>query len=66
MDVILPIDLENAYGRALRSVCLEAAQTVCPRTAALAAAQWAHNNTRLWQKCGSAWTSASTARGGWQ
>ena len=28
-DVVLPIDLENACGRAFRSTCLEAAREAC-------------------------------------
>ena len=34
-DVILPIDLENACGRAFPSTCLEAARTACPQLAAI-------------------------------
>ena len=29
-DVVLPIDLENAFNRAFRSTCLEAARSACP------------------------------------
>ena len=43
-DVVMPVDLENAYGRAYRAACLESAQTACPRTAAVVAGQWRNNN----------------------
>ena len=39
-DVVLPIDLENAYGRAFRPTCLEAARSACPQLAARCAALW--------------------------
>ena len=39
-DVVLPIDLDNAYGRAFRSTCLEAARSACSQLAAICAAQW--------------------------
>ena len=32
-DVVLPIDLENACGKAFPSTCLEAARTACPQLA---------------------------------
>ena len=34
-DVVLPIDLENACGRAFRSTGLEAAREACPQLAAI-------------------------------
>ena len=34
------IGLENAYGRAFRSTCPEAARDTCPQLAAICAAQW--------------------------
>ena len=64
--VVLPIDLENAYGRAFRSTCLEAARTACPQLAAICAAQWEPCDTRFWQRCDDGWTVDSTTRGGWQ
>ena len=45
-DVMLPIDLENAYGRAFRSTCLEAARSACPQLAAICEAQWEPFRTR--------------------
>ena len=54
-DVVPPIDLENAYGRAFRSTCWEAARTACPQLAAICAAQ-----------CDDGWTVDSTTSGGWQ
>ena len=46
-DVVLPIELENAYGRAFRSTCLEAASGACPQLAAI----WEPCDTRFWQRC---------------
>ena len=65
-DVVLPIDLENAFGRAFRSTCLEAARTACPQLAAICPAQWEPCDTRFWQRCDDGWTVDSTGRGGWQ
>ena len=39
-EVVLRIDLENAYGRAFCSTSLEAARTAGPQLAAICAAQW--------------------------
>ena len=57
----LPIDLENAYGRAFRSTCLEAARTTCPQLAASCAAQWEQCDTSFWQRCDDGWTVAGRA-----
>ena len=65
-DDVLPIDLENAYGRAYRSTCLEAASAACPQLAAICAAQWEPCDTKFWQRCDDGWTVDSTTRGGWQ
>ena len=65
-DVVLPIDLENAYGRAYRSTCLEAARAACPQLAAICAAQCEPCDTKFWQRCDDGWTVDSTTRGGWQ
>ena len=65
-DVVLPIDLENAHGRAFRSTCLEAARTACRQLAATCAAQCEPCDTRFWQRCDGGWTVDSTTRGGWQ
>ena len=65
-DVVLPIDLENVYGRAFRSTSLEAARTACPQLAAICASQWEPCDTKFWQRCGDGWTVDSTTRGGWQ
>ena len=46
-DVVLPIDLANAFGRAFRSTCLEAARTACPQLAAICAAQWESCDTKV-------------------
>ena len=65
-DVVLPIDLENACGRAFRSTCLEAARVACPQQAAICAAQWEPCDTRSRQRCEDGWTVDRTTRGGWQ
>ena len=65
-DVVPPIDLENVYGRAFRSTCVEAARTACPQLAAICAAQWEPCDTRFWQRCDDGWTLDSTTRSGWQ
>ena len=65
-DVVLPVDLENAYGRAFRSTCLEAARSACPQLAAICAAQWEPCDTRFWQRCDDGWTVDGTTRGRWQ
>ena len=65
-DVVLPMDLENAYGRAFRSTCLEAARSACPQPAAICAAQWEPCDTRSWQRCDDGWTVDGTTGGGWQ
>ena len=61
-DVVPPIDLENAFGRAFRSTCVEAARTACPQLAAICAAQWEPCDTRFWQRCDDGWTVDSTMR----
>ena len=65
-DVVLPIYLENAYGRAYRSTVLEAARAACPQLAAICAAQWEPCDTKFWQRCDDGWTVDSMTRGGWQ
>ena len=65
-DVVLPIGVENANGRAFRSTCLKAARTACPQLAAICAAHWEPCDTRFWQRCDDGWTVDSTTRGGWQ
>ena len=65
-DVVLPFDLENAYGRAFRSGCVEAARSACPQLAAICASQWEPCDTRFWRRCDDGWTVDSTTRGGWQ
>ena len=65
-DVVLPIDLENAHGRAFRSTYLEAARSACPQLATICAAQWEPCDTRFWQRCDDGWTVDGTTRGGWQ
>ena len=47
-DVELPIDLENANGRAFRPTSLEAARTACSQLAAMCAAQWELCDMRFW------------------
>ena len=65
-DVVLPIDLENACGRAFRFTSMEAARTACSQLAAICAAQWEPCDTKFWQRCDDGWTVDITTRGGWQ
>ena len=65
-QVILPIDLENAYGRAHRSQCLAAANAHCSPIAALGAAQWTEQGNRVWQRGPLGWTAGEAKRGGRQ
>ena len=64
-DVVLPIDLENAHGRAFRSTCLVAARCACPHLAAICA-MGALQHKVLAERCDDGWTVDSTTRGGWQ
>ena len=64
-DVVPPTDLENAYGRAFRSTCLEAARGTCPQLR-YAQLSWAPCDTRFWLRCDDGWTVNGTTRGGWQ
>ena len=61
-DVVPPIDLENACGRAFRSTCLEAARGACPQLAAICAAQWEPCDTRFWRRCDDGWTVDNEGR----
>ena len=65
-ESLLGIDLENAYGRALRSACLEGCRTRLPRIAALAASQWRLGQTTVWQRAEGQWRRSMAERGGWQ
>ena len=65
-EVILPIDLENADGRADRSNCLAAAAPVAKRIAATSATQWQGEGTLYWQRVEGRWQLARSTRGGWQ
>ena len=49
-DGLSGLDLENAYGRAHRSSCLQGAQEHAPALAPLAATQWRLQSTNVWQR----------------
>ena len=64
-DVVLPIDVENAWGRAFRSTCLEAARSACLSLLRFVR----HNGNPETRGCGSDTTMAgllTATRGGWQ
>ena len=58
--------LENVFGRAFRSTCLEAARSACSQRAAICATQWGACDTGFWHRCDDGWTVDGTTRGGWQ
>ncbi len=65
-EVIAGIVLENAYGRAKRSVCLRGCRARAPRLSVLAATQWMIGGTTVWQRAGGVWRASVAQRGGWQ
>ncbi len=66
LQAIMPIDLDNAYGRTHRTHALRATQRTAPRLAAVMSSQWQANETFLWMREGARWVRRPTARGGWQ
>ena len=66
IEVVVSIDLKNAYGKAKRSVCLKGAQAFAPRLASMAATEWSNQNTVYWQRLEGKWIRKTTNRGGWQ
>ena len=63
---VASLDETNAYGRALRSVCLRGARTMARGVAGLAAAQWQCQGTVVWQRVDGSWRRSCSLRGGWQ
>ena len=59
------IDMENAYGRVLRSSCILATLELAPGLAALTGSQW-QRPVQAWMKVGERWVQRPTERGGWQ
>ena len=59
------IDMENAYGRVLRSSCIQATLELAPGLAALTGSQW-QRPVQAWMKVGDRWVQRPTERGGWQ
>ena len=66
LTVVLGIDLSNACGNSYRSVEVNAARRACPGVAGIAAAQYQHMCTTVWQRSEGNWRQTGTARGGWQ
>ena len=62
---VMEIDMENAYGRILRSSCIEATLELAPGLAALTGSQW-QRPVQAWMKTGDRWVQRPTERGGWQ
>ena len=62
---VMGIDMENAYGRVLRSSCILATLELAPGLAALTGSQW-QRPVQAWLKVGERWEQRSTERGGWQ
>ena len=65
-DVIVGLDMENAYGRASRSSCLGGVVDKAPALAPILAAQWRWCGTTVWQRVDGAWRRGTSRRGGWQ
>ena len=62
---VMGIDMENAYGRVLRSSCIEATLELVLGLAALTASQW-QRPVQAWMKMEDRWVQRPTERGGWQ
>ena len=62
---VMGIDMENAYGRVLRSSCIFATLELAPGLAALTGSQW-QRPVQAWLKVGDRWVQRPTERGGWQ
>jgi hypothetical protein len=65
-QILAGLDLENAYGRAHRSTCLEGCKNIAPRLARLAAMQWSAGGNVVWQRSSGGWRQSRAERGGWQ
>ena len=65
-DVLLGLDMENAYGRFFRSAALKATVARVPELAHLVLAEWGPGRTMYWQRIDGEWKISPTMRGGWQ
>ena len=66
-DVVLPIDLENAYGIAFLSFHeLGSGQGCMPTACSDLRSPMGACDTRFWQRCDDGWTVDRTTGGGWQ
>ena len=63
---ILPLDLQNAYGRFLRSAGLKGMLAHAPRLQHLVLSLWGNASNTVWPRCEGSWRSSSTSRGGFQ
>ena len=55
---VLGIDMENAFGRILRSSCIEATLELAPGLAALTGSRW-QRPVQAWMKMGDRWVAAT-------
>ena len=65
-NVLLQIDLKNAYGQTKRSHTLAAVIRRCPALAPQLAQQWEPGATRAWVRVNGCWEWFESHRGGWQ
>jgi hypothetical protein len=61
-QIVAGLDLENAYGRAHCSTCLEGCKNIAPRLAR----QWSAGGNVVWQRSSGGWRQSRAERGGWQ
>ena len=65
LTAITEIDMENAYGRALRAPSLKQTAADVPKLAHMAANQW-QVSTKAWVQIKGVWVCFYADRGGWQ
>eukprot|EP00973_Karenia_brevis_P092479 12412615-Karenia_brevis.AAC.1 len=65
-EVIAKTDLENAFGRMLRSSAIRSVRKLCPALLPMLCGQWRNGKVRAWQKVDSQWVPFDSWRGGWQ
>ena len=66
LDAVAGLDMENAYGRIYRSVCMRGARELVSELLPLQACEWQTQGRVVWQRCDGSWRKTITARGGWQ
>lgn len=65
-DVVLQLDLANAYGAMFRAHALKATAARLPELARPMAAMWRPGTTAAWARVAGEWRSIPTERGTWQ